>query len=355
MKIDILKYQLDFRFAAGTSRGTMASKQGWFLVLRHSDNPNIYGIGECGPLYGLSPDLNHNVEGAISKCKDAVESLRSLNVDDIHEMISGDFPALRFALETAVRDLDNDGKRIIYQNDFSDSKTAIPINGLVWMGKRALMLERIKQKIKEGFECIKIKVGAINFEDELELLKYIRSRYSSEEITIRLDANGAFRPENALTILDRLQTFDIHSIEQPLEAGNWRAMERICNQSPIPVALDEELIGIDDPEVKRQLLERIGPSYIILKPTLVGGLKKCEEWIKVAERQNTGWWMTSALESNIGLNAIAQFTANYPIQTPQGLGTGQLYVNNIASPLKIENGGLKYAETGKWDLSKLII
>lgn len=351
MKIEFIKYRLDFKFTAGTSRGTMTSKDSWFVKLFHPDNSQIFGMGECGPLNGLSPDLSNDINTAISECINEVSEMDKPDKIDVFKLIPSNFPALRFAMETAVLDLQNEGKRIIYENGFSKSDLDIPINGLVWMGKKELMLERIHQKISEGFNCIKIKIGAINFEDELDLLKYIRSRYSATDITLRLDANGAFHPEDALMILEQLSNFDIHSIEQPIKAGDWKAMEHICDQSPIPIALDEELIGIDNPEIKEQLLARISPSYIILKPTLVGGLQKSLEWIKMAENQGVGWWITSALESNIGLNAIAQFAAEFPIQIPQGLGTGELYWNNINSPLTIKNGALSYTKSKEWELS----
>jgi len=353
MKIDIIKHRLNFKFKAGTSRGTMTCKDSWFLKLYNSQNSDFFGLGECGPLMRLSPDLNSNLQEAISQLVKSVSEIENLNLEIIKKIIPNAFPALRFALETAIHDLNNGGKRVIFQNEFVQSKLAIPINGLVWMGDKQLMLDRIKLKIKEGFDCIKIKIGAINLEDELALLKYIRSEFSSDRITIRLDANGAFNSEEALLILDRLSQYDIHSIEQPIEAGNWKDMERICNLSPIPIALDEELIGISGTDLKMQLLESLNPSYIILKPTLIGGLQQCEEWIGMANDLEIGWWLTSALESNIGLNAIAQFAANYSIDIPQGLGTGQLYHNNIASPLQIKNGMLIYQEDKEWELSHL--
>ena len=353
MKIDIIKHRLNFRFEAGTSRGTMTWKDSWFLKLNHPQKRDVFGLGECGPIIGLSPDLNSNLESEIRQLVKSASEIENVSVETIDEIIASEFPALKFALETAILDLNNGGSRVIFQNDFVISKLAIPINGLVWMGDKQTMLEQIKQKIKEGFDCIKIKIGAINLEDELALLKYIRSKFSSDKITIRLDANGAFSPEEVLMILDRLSQYDIHSIEQPIEAGKWKDMERICNLSPIPIALDEELIGISGADVKVQLLADINPAYIILKPTLVGGLKQCEEWIGIAEGLGIGWWITSTLESNIGLNAIAQFVGNYSIDIPQGLGTGQLYHNNITSPLVINNGMLNYQKDKEWGLAHL--
>ncbi len=353
MNIEIHKYRLDFRFEAGTSRGVMTSKDSYFLKLFDSDNPEIFGIGECGPLAGLSPDLSWNLQSAIEDCVNDVLELKEINIENIPEIVSSNYPALRFALETAVLDLKNGGRRVLFENDFTNSKMSIPINGLVWMGDKSLMLSRIKKKIEAGFDCIKIKIGAINFDEEIELLRYIRKEYSKDRITIRLDANGAFKPEDALHILNRLSKFDIHSIEQPIMAGNWEAMRKICEKSVIPIALDEELIGIDNTDIKVQLLESIKPAFIVLKPTLLGGFQQTEEWINHAEERSIGWWITSALESNIGLNAIAQFTGNYKVQLPQGLGTGQLFHNNISSPLIIENGFLLHDRKNSWNLSNL--
>lgn len=350
MKIEFLKYPLRFKFEAGTSRGVLKSKDSYFLKLYDAIDPHVFGIGECGPLPGLSPDLVEDLNEAITTCQNIVSGMESIVPEQIRDIIPDKFPALQFALETAILDLENCGKRIIYKNDFSKGSSTLPINGLVWMGDKKTMLDRLNKKIEEGFNCIKIKIGAINLEDELGLLKYIRSLFDSEQITIRLDANGAFRPDKALGILEKLSKYDIHSIEQPIMAGDWRAMEKICVQSPIPIALDEELIGVNDLSTKIQLLETIKPQYIILKPTLLGGLKKSKEWIELASKRNIGWWVTSALESNIGLNAIAQFTANYLVDIPQGLGTGQLFNNNIASPLELTNGLLAYNPRRKWDL-----
>ena len=353
MKIEIQKYRLDFRFEAGTSRGVMTSKDSYFLRLHHPDNPEVFGIGECSPLAGLSLDLEGNLQEALDHCIKTISGVDNIKHEHINEIITDTYPALQFALETAILDIEKGGRRLLFENDFTKSKLPIPINGLVWMGEKDLMLQRIRNKIADGFDCIKIKIGAIKFNEELELLNYLRTQYSKEQITIRLDANGAFKPEEALRILDQLSKYDIHSIEQPIMASDWKAMEKVCDQSPIPIALDEELIGIHGKEIKIQLLESIKPAYIILKPTLLGGLQQSKEWIELASERSVRWWMTSALESNIGLNAIAQFTANYPIDLPQGLGTGQLFHNNIPSPLCIKKGYLNYGEEETWDLSVL--
>jgi len=353
MKLEVLKYPLQFRFEAGTSRGVLKSKDSYFLKLYDPKVPHIFGLGECGPLPGLSPDLAGNLEDALYTCQNVLSDKEQIVPEQVGEVISDQYPALQFALEMAILDLQNGGQRIVYRNNFSNGKASLPINGLVWMGDIKTMLQRVNSKIEEGYTCIKIKVGAINLEDELELLRYIRSQFSSEQITIRLDANGAFKPDLAIGVLEKFSKYTIHSIEQPIKAGNWKAMEKICRQSPIPIALDEELIGVNDLFMKEQLLDTIKPQFIILKPTLLGGLRKSDEWIDLSTKRSIGWWVTSALESNIGLNAIAQLTANYPINMPQGLGTGQLFHNNISSPLELTHGFLIYNNEKKWDLTPL--
>ncbi len=353
MKVEVIKYNLDFRFRAETSRGTLTSKNTYFIVLRDENNPDIFGLGECGPLPGLSPDLDGDIQEVFDHCQAAVSGLEHLGLDQLKTMIPGNYPAVLFGLETALMDLLNDGKRIIYKNQFINGHIPIPINGLVWMGDKNEMLRRIDEKINEGYRCIKIKIGAINFEDEVSLLEHIRSSFSKEEMTIRLDANGAFAEKDVMHFLDRLAKFDIHSIEQPIKAGDWKTMHRVCKYTPIPIALDEELIGVLDAASKMDLLDEINPQYIVIKPSLVGGLRESEEWIQLAAQRAVGWWLTSALESNVGLNAIAQFTANQKIDMEQGLGTGQLYNNNISSPLKIDKAKLFYDPDLSWNLKAI--
>jgi o-succinylbenzoate synthase len=354
MKIDVLKYRLDFKFKVGTSRGVMTSKDSFFIRMINEKNPQIEGIGECGPLPGLSPDLTAgSLEGVFGHCQAAFSGLETLGIEQLKKMIPGNFPAVLFGLETALMDLMNGGQRVIYNNQFFNAFISIPVNGLVWMGDKQEMKQRIREKIDEGYDCIKIKVGAINFEDELDLIRYIRKNFSKDEITIRLDANGGFSAEEIFRILDRLEAYQIHSIEQPVKAGNWKLMHEICRNTPIPVALDEELIGLHESDYKTNLLDEINPQYIVVKPTMVGGLRESEEWIQLAAQRAIGWWITSALESNIGLNAIAQFTANQKLEMPQGLGTGQLFVNNFPSPLVMENAKLSYDKTISWDLSDI--
>jgi len=246
------------------------------------------------------------------------------------------------------------GRRILFPSSFTLGKTAIDINGLVWMGEFDFMKRQIREKIEAGYTCIKLKIGAIEFDEELELVRNVRNEFSENDIEIRVDANGAFSPEDALGKLEQLSEYDLHSIEQPIKQGHWENMAELCEQTPLPIALDEELIGVNEFEQKKTLLRTISPHYIILKPSLVGGFQSSEEWIGIAEKNNIGWWVTSALESNIGLNAIAQWTYYLENKMPQGLGTGQLYTNNFESPLKITKGKLYFDPSTSWNLNSLI-
>jgi len=354
MQIDVIQYTLKFRFQAGTSRGVLHEKDSFFIKLTDGLNPSRIGIGECGPLPGLSPDLDGSLTDAFRDLIYYASSKKLLEIQDVELAVPAEYPALRFALETALLDWQQGGKRLIFDNGFYHKSMSIPINGLVWMGDKATMLQRLEEKLATGYDCIKIKVGAISHEDELELLKYIRSRFSASDITIRLDANGALDDANVKKMLDDFAQFQIHSIEQPVMAGNTELMAKVCRESPIPIALDEELIGIHTVREKQALLDFIRPAFIVLKPTLHGGCVSCAEWIEVGEKSGIGWWITSALESNIGLNAIAQFTADYNASIPQGLGTGQLFHNNIPSPLHIDQGKLVYSSDQPWDLSLLL-
>jgi o-succinylbenzoate synthase len=347
-----------FAFDARTSRGAMKEKTSWFITIRNSEKPDIAGIGECGPLPGLSidhkPELPEIIEKMIQKFNENAHKITPtfeiavLNQDIITSLGEeiNQYPSLLFAFETALLDLFHGGKKLIFKNGFCEG-SPIPINGLIWMGGLDFMLQQIELKIRDGFRCLKLKVGGINFEKECDILHYIRRKYFREDITIRLDANGAFRPADALYKLKELAKFGIHSIEQPIKPGSPE-MPELCADSPIPIALDEELIGVYGSEKKRDLLTRIKPQFIILKPTLHGGFFGSQEWIELAENQNIAWWITSALESNVGLNAIAQFTAQYHIEMPQGLGTGMLYTDNIESPLTINQGFLSYNLQAEW-------
>lgn len=338
-----------FAFKARTSRGAMPDKESWFIKIWDESNPAVFGIGEAGPLPGLSIDPMEEMDQQFETLISKIEAGNFNSEEpDIRKLVPKEFPSISFALEMALLDLKNGGRRILFENGFVKGKP-LPINGLIWMGGMDFMLEQINRKVEQGFSCIKIKVGGLNFERECDLLAYIRSKYYDKDITLRLDANGAFKPEEALGKLKTLAQYDIHSIEQPIKTGH-PFMTEICQQSPIPIALDEELIGIYERTEKEALLKRIKPQYIILKPTLHGGFKGCEEWIVLAESLNIKWWMTSALESNIGLNAICQFTAKYNVTLPQGLGTGMLYEDNFSSPLEVVGEKILYNLEKDWQI-----
>lgn len=345
-------HTLQFKFDARTSRGAISTHQVYYLQLSHDSKSTVTGIGECAPLAGLSIDFRPDLEKKIAEVCQLVTDLKikeTLDISTLKELALNDWPALKFALETAFLDWQNGGRRLFYDNSFSRSEAGIPINGLVWMGDKTFMQEQIRKKLSEGYACLKLKIGGLDFSTELELLQQIREAAGPEELTIRVDANGAFSVEDAFKKLEKLARYELHSIEQPIRQGQPEEMAQLCAYTPVPIALDEELIGVQDAIEKVKLLDYIKPQYIILKPTLVGGLKASAEWIELVENRSINWWMTSALESNIGLNAISQFTANYPVQMPQGLGTGQLYHNNIASPLIIKQGALWYDAQQAWE------
>ena len=349
-----IPYPLHFTFRAGTSRGVMTDRDTYFLLV--SDG-NITGIGECSPLKGLSIDdlteLPNQLDRTVVQLQQTDPFSDEAAIDRwLQQHIPPTFPALRFGAETALLDLLHGGRRTIIPQAIQ-SYPAIPINGLVWMGEPDFMQRQLDDKLAQGFTCIKMKIGALNFDTELSLLARLRQRYNADQITLRVDANGAFPPGEALGKLRALSAYDIHSIEQPIAPGQPEQMRQLCQDSPIPIALDEELIGVTDHEAKKALLETIRPAYIILKPTLVGGLAETRKWIQLTESQRIGWWLTSALESNIGLNAIAQLAASYRPTLPQGLGTGQLYHNNIPAPMQIQKGFLRYDVNQSWDTTLL--
>ncbi|WP_339921978.1 o-succinylbenzoate synthase [uncultured Cyclobacterium sp.] len=359
VKCSIKAYPLNFKFEAGTSRGVLKEKITYFIQVTSDQFPGTIGIGEAGPLKGLSKDDVPNFFEEAIKILKLVEKMelqasQEVLLRQVNNMMLQDFPSVQFGLETALLDLINGGQRKLLDNAFYASGSPLPINGLVWMGEKAFMERQIDQKIEQGYDCIKMKIGAIDFDQECELLGKIRSRFSTDKISIRVDANGAFAPQDAFKKLERLAKFEIHSIEQPIQPGLIDEMRELCKQSPIPIALDEELIGIYGRENKLQLLESIRPHFLILKPTLLGGIVSTRDWVALAQQTDTGWWMTSALESNIGLNAIAQLTSSLKAEMPQGLGTGQLYHNNLDSPLKILNGKLSYDSTLDWKLSEIL-
>lgn len=345
-QFSLIKRVLQFRFEAGTSRGVLKTREVFWIKATQPDFPEREGWGEAAPLVGLSPDYREGFEKIISAQLEKLaketwaEDLDSV-LHQVKSRVSFDLPSLRFGVEMALLDWIQGGKKRFFFNPFFDQKKPIPINGLIWMGDRDFMLEQIDQKLKEGFDCIKMKIGAIDFEQELALLSYIRKQYSKEQITLRVDANGAFSPMEAMNKLTQLAEWDIDSIEQPIRAGQWAEMRKLCRETPLPIALDEELIGTKEKEL---LLDILKPQHIILKPTLLGGFLETQQWISLAEERGIGWWMTSALESNIGLNAISQLASSYDPQIPQGLGTGKLYHNNLSSPLEIQKGQIRYGD-----------
>ncbi len=346
MKASFKKYTLNFKRPAGTSRGILYTKETYFIFL--SENGKT-GIGEAALFKGLSYDDIPEYENRLQWLINNIQ----LPKEKILEKLK-DFPSIIFGWEQAFLSLKAKNQFILFPTEFTQGEKGIPINGLIWMGDKKFMFEQIKQKLSEGFQVIKLKIGAIDFQDELDLLRYIRSQFSPQEIELRLDANGAFEPKNALDKLKRLSAFQIHSIEQPIKPRQFEELYNLCRKSPIPIALDEELIGYNHSFDKVRFLKQIQPQYIILKPALHGGFIGTDSWIDAAEKTNTGWWITSALESNIGLNAIAQFTADKKPTLLQGLGTGSLFTNNFNSPLSIKNGELIYQPDRQWNMDNLM-
>lgn len=343
MKATYQKYLLDFKRPSGTSRGILTQKETWFLILEQDGKK---GIGECGILRGLSADDRPDYEEKLQWVCNNIH----LGKNKLWELLV-EFPSIQFGVEMAFLSLEAENPFILFPSQFITGEKAIPINGLVWMGDEAFMKQQIQEKIDQGFHCIKMKIGAIDFEKEMKLLAFIRENFSADQIEIRVDANGAFRPDEALQKLERLSTLVIHSIEQPIAKNQIELMEELCQVTKIPIALDEELIGVYTIEQKEALLQKIKPQFIILKPSFIGGIRGTDEWIALAEKYNIGWWITSALESNIGLNAIAQYTFTKKNIMPQGLGTGALYTNNFESPLEVRKGELHYNVSKNWEVS----
>ena len=334
---------LQFKNPSGTSRGILRTKETWFIILEENGKT---GIGETGLFRGLSIDDIPNYEEKLSW---ACENIKLGLVDLLSKFI--EFPSIQFGLEQAFLSLQSENKFHLFPSEFSRGKESITINGLVWMGDQQFMKSQIQEKINSGFSCIKMKIGAIDFDAEVALLKSIRKEFSSNEIELRVDANGAFKPENALEKLKTLSELDLHSIEQPIKQGQLQEMALLCEKTPLPIALDEELIGVFSNQEKQEVIKMVKPQFIILKPSLVGGFGGTTEWVDIAKKNNIDWWITSALESNIGLNAIAQFTHTLKNKLPQGLGTGGLFTNNFESPLEVENGTLHYNNSKKWNFN----
>jgi o-succinylbenzoate synthase len=340
MQARFKKHRLYFKRPSGTSRGILTYKDSWFLVL-HAHGKT--GIGECSILEGLSPDDPQRIEAVLSSLCSALEAGNTLPDLTV-------WPAIQMGLETAVCSLEGTHSFSLYPSKFTQGKGAIPINGLVWMGTFESMNTQIRNLLKAGYNCIKLKIGALDFERELDLLAQLRKEFTEKEVILRVDANGAFQPDEALEKLKRLSEFEVHSIEQPIGINQWQKMADLCSKTPVPIALDEELIGPHTAESKQQLLEEIKPQFIILKPSLLGGFKEADQWIQYADNLAIGWWITSALESNIGLNAIAQWTYLKEVSGHQGLGTGSLFTNNISSPLRIKKGCLMLDNSLHWEV-----
>lgn len=346
-QIELSSRTLHFIQPAGTSRGVYTTRQSYYVTLSDDNVPGIVGIGECATLPDLSCDAMPPKEyERILKgfCDDLCQSGK------IDKEAMRPYPSMLFGLETAKRQLDNGGGVDLFNTPFGRGEEGITINGLIWMGTFDEMFQRLEAKLKAGFHCVKLKIGAIDFEKELRLIQHIRQHFSRKEVELRVDANGGFTPDNAMQRLEALAKYDIHSIEQPIRQHQWMEMARLCKNSPLPIALDEELIGVNDLTEKNQLLDTIQPQYIILKPSLHGGISGTREWIKLAKERGIGSWITSALESNIGLNAIAQLTADIygpHITMAQGLGTGQLFSDNIPMPLEIRGEQLWVNNTNR--------
>ncbi|RAR46660.1 o-succinylbenzoate synthase [Flavobacterium lacus] len=345
MKATYQKYTLNFKRPSGTSRGVLTQKETWFIILEKDGKK---GIGECGILRTLSIDDRPDYE---EKLKWVCQHIH-LGVDELWENLI-EFPSIQFGIEMAFLSLESENPFELFPSEFTSGQKNMEINGLVWMGEESFMKAQIEEKLAQGFRCIKLKIGAIDFEKELGLLRYIRQHFDEKTIEIRVDANGAFGLNEALDKLNQLAGFKLHSIEQPIAKNHTDRMAELCKMSPLSIALDEELIGVFSKEEKRQLLQKTQPQFIILKPSLVGGFRGTQEWIEVAESLQIKWWITSALESNIGLNAIAQWTFTLQNPMPQGLGTGGLYTNNVDCPLEVVKGKLKYNPALNWDISQL--
>ncbi len=343
MKASFRKYTLQFIRPAGTSRGEYLTKDSWFIEVVGGDKT---GIGECPILKGLSVDDKPGFEEQLALVCEQINLGNS-------EIDLEQFPSIRFGLETALLDLKSGGNRMVFDSDFTRGSKGIVTNGLIWIGESAYLWSQIDEKLSKGFSCIKMKIGSLRWDDEKGIIEGLRKRYSEASLSIRVDANGAYNLETAKTIMDELSRLKVHSIEQPIEAGKWDDMAELCALSLVPVALDEELIGVFPKDKQESLLDTIKPHYLIIKPGLLGGFAQSEQWIRLAEERGIGWWATSALESNIGLNAIAQWVSTKKNLLPQGLGTGMLYSNNIPSPLTMKGESLFYDLEHQWDIHLL--
>lgn len=338
----LVKHSMQFIVPAGTSRGVMTERPGLFLVFEQEGR---VAHGECGPLAGLSVESYDELIFAADAFKRAYDFER---FEDAETQLLA-VASLRFAFEMAYLDAVSAVPKQLFDTSFSRGDTSIQINGLIWMGNADYMKKQISEKLDDGFKCLKLKVGSNDFAEECSILQDIRTHFSPEVLEIRLDANGAFSPETASEKLKRLSDFHIHSIEQPVQPSQIEHLSILSKEANVAVALDESLIGVAQ-ENRLTLLKTIQPQYIILKPTLLGGFQDCDDWIEKAESEGINWWATSALESNIGLSAIAQWTSTKNTSMPQGLGTGKIYSNNFASPLFLVGERLRYVPANAWEI-----
>lgn len=342
------EFALTPRFPLGTSKGVIGARTVWYLIAWDDARPEVKGIGEAALFPGHSKEFPADVRTKLLElCADTSNWPQRLN-DDLVPL-----PSVRFAVEQCLKDLGASGSKVLFPSEFTLGRQGIPINGLVWMGDKATMRGRIQAQLDAGNRCVKMKIGAINMEDELDLLAEVRRSFSAAELALRVDANGAFTHANVMPVLERLALLQVESIEQPVAPGLYEVMTELCANAPLPIALDEDLIGLNTLEAKQDLLDHVKPQHIVIKPSLVGGWAAAQEWIQLAEQRGIGWWITSALESTIGLNAIAQWTATLGVSVPQGLGTGQVYTDNLPSPLMVEHGNLYYRPEMPWDLQRL--
>lgn len=338
MKLSYQSYRLIFKRPSGTSRGILNEKETFLFKLVSQENEEIEYFGETGLFRGLSYDDKPDYEEKLEWVCNQFNSNQKVNWEELRA-----YPSIQFGLEQVMKAADNYKNKVLddafnpvlFPSEFTEGKIGIPINGLIWMGGVDFMKEQIREKLNQNYHCIKIKIG-VDWKEEHAILKHLRNEFSADDLELRVDANGGFNTSEAKTVLQQLADLEIHSIEQPIKQRNTDEMAELCGFTPTPIALDEELIGVIQKKDKEDLLEKIKPQYIILKPSLVGGWQGSKEWIEAAEKHDIKWWITSALESNIGLNAIAQwtFTLNNPM--PQGLGTGSLFKNNFHSRLKVK-------------------
>ena len=343
-----IEHTLQPKFELGTSKGRIGSRVVWYLIAWNSERPEIRGIGEAALFPGHSKEFPAEVKTKLVELCADTSNWEARLEDDLVQV-----PSVRFAVEQCLRDLEVNGSKLLFPSSFTLGRESIPINGLVWMGDRETMRLRLREQVERGFTTVKMKIGALGVEEELSLLEDLREEFGPDDITLRVDANGAYSATEVMPVLDRLARIGVHSIEQPVAPGLYEVMMEVCRNSPVPIALDEDLIGLNIRRTKTDLLDHLLPQHIVIKPSLVGGWAATREWIELAEARKIGWWITSALESSIGLNAIAQFTATLSLQQAQGLGTGSVYANNIPSPLLAERGSLHYRPELPWDLEDL--